>query len=154
MEAMPVKYAKQALILTLGNGLTRGLGFVLRLLLARRMGAQALGVMEMANSVGMLALTPVTAGIPSAVSRLTAKEGGNHILCDLKFCIRICLRKGCLARLKVCSHRHISRRSKISRAYRSVFRRAHIIRARNSRCTVIPPCRRHVKYKGLIGKSY
>ena len=78
MEAMPVKYAKQALILTLGNGLTRGLGFVLRLLLARWMGAQALGVMEMANSVGMLALTPVTAGIPSAVSRLTAKESGQQ----------------------------------------------------------------------------
>lgn len=66
--------AKQALILTLGNGLTRGLGFILRLLLARWMGAEALGVMEMANSVGMLALTPVTAGIPSAMSRLTAKH--------------------------------------------------------------------------------
>ena len=74
MEAMPVNFAKQALILSLGNALTRGLGFVLRLLLGRWMGAQALGVMEMANSVGMLALTPVTAGIPSAVSRLTAKE--------------------------------------------------------------------------------
>lgn len=71
---MPVNFAKQALILSLGNGLTRGLGFILRLLLARWMGAQALGVMEMANSVGMLALTPVTAGIPSAISRLTAKE--------------------------------------------------------------------------------
>ena len=66
--------ARQALILTLGNGLTRGLGFILRLLLARWMGAEALGVMEMANSVGMLALTPVTAGIPAAMSRLTAKQ--------------------------------------------------------------------------------
>lgn len=66
---------RQALILTLGNGLTRGLGFVLHLLLARWMGPQALGVMEMANSVGMLALTPVTAGVPSAISRMTAKRG-------------------------------------------------------------------------------
>lgn len=64
--------ARQALILTLGNGLTRGLGFLLRLLLARWLGAEALGVMEMANAVGMLALTPVTAGIPAAMSRLTA----------------------------------------------------------------------------------
>lgn len=64
--------AKQALILTLGNGVTRGLGFLLRLLLARWMGAEALGIMEMANSVGMVALTPVTAGIPAAMSRLTA----------------------------------------------------------------------------------
>lgn len=71
---MRVNLARQALILTLGNGLTRGLGFLLRLLLARWMGAEALGIMEMANSAGMLALTPVTAGIPSAVSRLTAKR--------------------------------------------------------------------------------
>ena len=74
MEAMCMTLARQALILTLGNGLTRGLGFILRLLLARWMGAEALGVMEMANSVGMLALTPVTAGIPAAMSRLTAKQ--------------------------------------------------------------------------------
>lgn len=78
MEAMHVTLAKQALILTLGNGLTRGLGFILRLLLARWMGAEALGVMEMANSVGMLALTPVTSGIPSAMSRLTAKRPAAH----------------------------------------------------------------------------
>lgn len=64
--------ATQAIILTLGNGLTRGLGLLLRLLLARWLGAEALGVMEMANSVGMLALTPVTAGVPAAMSRLTA----------------------------------------------------------------------------------
>lgn len=75
--------AKQAFILTMGNALTRGLGFVLRLLLARWMGPEALGVMEIANSVGMLALTPVTAGIPSAISRLTAKlpeEEQPHLL--------------------------------------------------------------------------
>lgn len=77
-EAMRVTLAGQALILTLGNGLTRGLGFLLRLLLARWMGAEALGMMEMANSVGMLALTPVTAGIPSAMSRLTAKRSDSQ----------------------------------------------------------------------------
>lgn len=71
---MALTLTKQAVILTLGNGLTRGLGFLLHLLLARWMGAETLGVMEMANSVGMLALTPVTAGIPSAMSRLTAKR--------------------------------------------------------------------------------
>lgn len=70
--------AKQALVLTLGNGMTRGLGFLLRLLLARWMGAEALGVMEMANSVGMLALTPVTAGLPAAMSRLTAQQAPEH----------------------------------------------------------------------------
>lgn len=63
---------QQALILTLGNVFTRGLGFCLHLIFARLMGAEALGVMELAHSVGMLALTPVTAGIPTAISRLTA----------------------------------------------------------------------------------
>ena len=66
--------ARQAAILTLGNMITRGLGFFLRLMLARWMGAEAMGIMEMANAAGMLALTPVTAGIPSAMSRLTAQR--------------------------------------------------------------------------------
>ena len=65
---------QQAMILTLGNGLTRGLGFALHLIFARLMGAEALGVMEMAHSVGMLALTPVTAGTAAAMSRVTARH--------------------------------------------------------------------------------
>lgn len=63
---------QQAMILTLGNVFTRGLGFALHLVFARLMGAEALGVMELAHSVGMLALTPVTAGVSTAISRLTA----------------------------------------------------------------------------------
>lgn len=65
---------KQALILTLANAYTRALGFVLRLVTARLMGAQALGVMELSSSAVMLAITPVTAGIPTAMSRLTAQK--------------------------------------------------------------------------------
>jgi len=75
---MPMNLRRQALLLTLANAYTRGVGFVLHLLLARLMGAQALGVMEMAHSVIMLAITPVTAGIPSAVSRLTAQRSGEE----------------------------------------------------------------------------
>ena len=63
---------KQALILTLANGYTRAMGFALRLITSRLMGAEAMGVMEMAASATMLAITPVTAGIPTAVSRLAA----------------------------------------------------------------------------------
>lgn len=70
---MKASLRRQALILTAANTVTRGLGFVLRLLLARLMSAEALGVMELAGSVTMLAATPVTAGIPTAVSRLTAR---------------------------------------------------------------------------------
>ena len=68
---------KQALVLTVANAYTRALGFVLRLVTARLMGAQALGVMEMASSVVMLAITPVTAGVPTAMSRLTARKNAN-----------------------------------------------------------------------------
>ncbi len=68
---------KQALVLTLANAYTRALGFVLRLVTARLMGAQALGVMEMASSAVMLAITPVTAGVPTAMSRLTAQKNAN-----------------------------------------------------------------------------
>ena len=64
----------QALILAAGNGLTRAMGFVMRLLTARWMGAEALGVMELAGTAGMLALTPLAAGLPSAMSRLTARR--------------------------------------------------------------------------------
>lgn len=68
---------KQALILTLANTYTRALGFALRLGTARLMGAQALGLMELSSSAVMLAITPVTAGIPTAMSRLTAQQDAN-----------------------------------------------------------------------------
>ena len=68
---------KQALVLTVANAYTRALGFALRLATARLMGAQALGVMELASSAVMLAITPVTAGVPTAMSRLAARKGAD-----------------------------------------------------------------------------
>lgn len=65
---------KSQALLTAGSGaLVRALGFGLRLLLSRALGAEALGVMELASGVHFLALAPATAGLPSAVSRLTAR---------------------------------------------------------------------------------
>lgn len=64
---------RQAFVLTLANAYTRALGFALRLFTARMMGAQAIGVMELASSAVMLAITPVTAGVPTAMSRLVAR---------------------------------------------------------------------------------
>lgn len=69
---------KQALVLTIANAYTRALGFVLRLVTARLMGAEAMGVMELASSAVMLAITPVTAGVPTAMSRLTAQRGADE----------------------------------------------------------------------------
>ena len=63
----------QTIILTGANILVRGAGFVMRILLSRWMGAETIGIMELASSAHMLAITPVTAGLPLAVSRLTAK---------------------------------------------------------------------------------
>lgn len=69
---------RQALILTVANAYTRALGFVLHLMTARLMGAEAVGVMEMSSTAVMLAVTPVTAGLPSAMSRLTARAGAQE----------------------------------------------------------------------------
>lgn len=74
---MAATLKRQALTLTLANAYTRALGFVLRLLSARLMGTEALGVMELSSSAIMLAITPVTAGIPTAMSRLTAQPGAD-----------------------------------------------------------------------------
>ena len=64
---------KQALLTAVGGALTRAMGFGLRLFLSRTLGAEALGIMELASGAHMLALTPGTAGLPGAVSRLTAR---------------------------------------------------------------------------------
>ena len=84
---------KQALILTLANAYTRALGFVLRLVTARLMGAEALGVMELSSSAVMLAITPVTAGIPTAMSRLAAQrnaDAGAVLRAGLSLVRRLC----------------------------------------------------------------
>lgn len=78
-----VSLKKQAFVLTLANAYTRALGFVLRLVTARLMGAEAMGVMELSSSAVMLAVTPITAGIPTAISRLTARRNADEcaVLC-------------------------------------------------------------------------
>ena len=64
---------KQAMITAGSTALVRVLGFGMRLWISRLLGTEALGVMELASSAHMLALTPAAAGLPSAVSRLTAR---------------------------------------------------------------------------------
>lgn len=75
---MKSKLRCHTLLLTCANCLSRCLGFLIRLLLARLLSPEALGVMEMSSAAGMLALTPVTAGIPSAMSRVTARHGAGE----------------------------------------------------------------------------
>ena len=64
---------KQTLFLTGINAIVRALGLILRMLLSRILGAEMMGIAELAQSVHMVAITPLTSGLPVAVSRLTAK---------------------------------------------------------------------------------
>ena len=65
--------AKQTLKITAVNGIVRALGMLLRILLSRLLGAEIMGIAELSQSVHMLAITPLTSGLPLAVSRMTAK---------------------------------------------------------------------------------
>lgn len=71
---------RQAAVLACANGAVRALGFLLHVALGRLLGPEALGVFELAHSAHMLAVTPVTAGLPTAVSRLTARRGDGAAL--------------------------------------------------------------------------
>ena len=71
---MITKMQKQTIQLTMVNGLVRLLGLGMRIVFTRLLGAEIIGITELANSVHMMAITPLTSGLPLAVSRLTAKE--------------------------------------------------------------------------------
>ena len=71
MEKRSLK--REALITAASGAAMRALGFVMRMWISRILGAEALGVMELASGAHMLALTPAAAGLPGAVSRLTAR---------------------------------------------------------------------------------
>ena len=65
---------KKQTALTAGvAALVRAIGFGMRLWVSGQLGAEAVGVMELTGGVHMLVLTPFTAGLPGAVSRMTAK---------------------------------------------------------------------------------
>lgn len=64
---------KQTLLLTGVNSIVRALGLLMRVLLSRGLGAEIMGIAELAQSVHMIAITPLTSGLPAAVSRMTAK---------------------------------------------------------------------------------
>lgn len=85
---------KQTAVMTACNVLIRGLGFVLRMVTARLLGAEALGVAELAGQAHMLALTPAAAGLPGAVSRMTAQA--EHPEGILRCARRMAVKMGCV----------------------------------------------------------
>ena len=64
---------KTVAIITVFSVLTRALGFFFRIFLGRTLGAELLGVYQVAFSVFAVLLTVVSSGIPLVVSKLTAK---------------------------------------------------------------------------------
>lgn len=70
---MKATIRNQTLLVTGLNGLIRVMGFVLRILLSRFLGAEMMGIAELASGVHMMAITPLTSGLPMAIGRLTAK---------------------------------------------------------------------------------
>ena len=67
------KLFKAVAIITVFAGLTRLAGFLFRMYLARTIGAEMLGVYQIAFSVFLVLETLIASGLPLVVSRLTSK---------------------------------------------------------------------------------
>ena len=64
---------KKTVFLSCSHFVVRTLGFLLRIWLSRELGAQTMGLCELAQSAQMLLITPVVSGLPMAVTRMSAK---------------------------------------------------------------------------------
>lgn len=84
----------QALVSALFAAVTRGMGFVLRLWMSSLLGAQVMGMAEMAGGVQQLLCTPLIGGLPLALSRLTAMEAEHEKGCAFYVARRMALRRG------------------------------------------------------------
>ena len=69
---------RSTLWLTAGNLANRVLGLVYRILLGRLLDPARLGVFQLGMSLYFSLLTPVVAGLPDAVARVTARSGPRH----------------------------------------------------------------------------
>lgn len=63
---------KTVALITIFSILTRVLGFLFRVYLSRTIGAESLGMYQVASSVFMVLLTVVSSGIPLIISRMSA----------------------------------------------------------------------------------
>lgn len=68
---------RSTLWLTAGNLANRILGLLYRLLLGRLLDPARLGLFQLAMSLYFSLLTPVVAGLPDAVARVTARSAGH-----------------------------------------------------------------------------
>ncbi|MBS7401158.1 MAG: oligosaccharide flippase family protein [Eubacteriales bacterium] len=71
-------FTKSVLVITIFAILTRLIGFVFRIFLSRLLGAEMLGVYQMALNIFMILLTIICTGLPLVLSREIAKDPANH----------------------------------------------------------------------------
>ncbi len=67
-------FTKSVLVITAFAAITRLIGFVFRIFLSRLLGAEMLGVYQMALSIFMILLTIISSGLPLVISREVAKR--------------------------------------------------------------------------------
>lgn len=67
-------FTKSVLVITAFAVLTRLIGFIFRIFLSRLLGAEMLGVYQMALSIFMILLTIISSGLPLILSREIAKH--------------------------------------------------------------------------------
>lgn len=103
-------FAKSVLVITAFAVGTRIIGFIFRIFLSRILGAEMLGVYQMAMSIFMILLTVISSGLPLVISREVAKteRGSNKVLhitlaglligviASLILCAIVLLCQGCL----------------------------------------------------------
>ncbi|MFA6860403.1 MAG: oligosaccharide flippase family protein [Clostridia bacterium] len=76
MKKASQSIVKAVALITLFTILTRFAGFFLRIFLSRTIGAEALGMYQLAFSIFAVLLTIVASGLPLTVSKLTSAETG------------------------------------------------------------------------------
>ena len=106
---------KTVALITIFSFITRILGFVFRIVLSRLVGAEGLGLTQVASSVFMVLLTIISSGIPFVISRISAayhaekkeKKAGSFLSVALIFtlilaivvCLVVLVFKGFFAKL-------------------------------------------------------
>ena len=75
---MKQNFVQGAMILVVAGLITRGLGTIYRIFLSRYLGAEAIGIYQMAFPTLIMLITIVTAGLPIAVSKLVAEADAKH----------------------------------------------------------------------------
>lgn len=88
---MKQSFLKGTLILVISGLVTRGLGTIYRIFLSRVIGAEAIGLYQMAFPTLILFITIVTSGIPIAVSKLVAEASARKDILTEKKILRISL---------------------------------------------------------------